>query len=118
MKKWVKNIYLALIIIFFYLPIIYVVIFSFNSSKSLSSFTGFSLQWYEKMFKSRSMMDSVYYSLLIALIATLVSTVVGTITSIGLSKQNRIIREIITTEHIKKVLIFFSFIFAVFIPVI
>lgn len=91
-----RKLYLALIILFFYAPIVYVIIFSFNSSRSLTSFTGFSFRWYEKMFKSRSMMDSVYYSLLIALIATLVSTVVGTITSIGLSKQNRIIREIIT----------------------
>ena len=51
MKKKKKNlfarIYLLLIILFFYLPIIYVIVFSFNSSKSLSNFTGFSLQWYE-----------------------------------------------------------------------
>ena len=95
MKKWVKNIYLILIIIFFYLPIIYVVIFSFNSSKSLSSFTGFSLQWYEKMFASRTMLESIYYTVLIAVIATVISTIFGTISAIGLSKQSRGIKELV-----------------------
>lgn len=91
-----KKLYLALIILFFYLPIIYVVFFSFNESRSLTSFTGFSLRWYEKMFKSRSMMESVYYSLLVAVLATVISTIVGTIASIGLSKSNRVIKEIVT----------------------
>ena len=89
MKKWVKNIYLALIIIFFYLPIIYVVVFSFNASKSLSNFTGFSLQWYEKMFSNRTMLESIYYTVLVAVISTVVSTIFGTISAIGLSKQSR-----------------------------
>lgn len=91
-----KKLYLILIMIFFYAPIVYVVIFSFNESRSLTAFTGFSLRWYEKMFKSRSMMESVYYSLLVAVIATIVSTIVGTIAAIGLSKSNRIIRELVT----------------------
>lgn len=91
-----RKFYLALIMLFFYAPIIYVVLFSFNSSKSLTTFTGFSLRWYEKMFKSRSMMESIYYSLLVACIATAISTIVGTIASIGLSKSNRVIKEIVT----------------------
>ena len=91
-----KKLYLALILLFFYAPIVYVIFFSFNDSRSLTNFTGFSLRWYEKMFKSRSMMESIYYSLLIALIATIVSTVVGTIASIGLSKSNKVIKEIVT----------------------
>ena len=91
-----KSLYLFLIILFFYAPIIYVVVFSFNDSRSLTTLTGFSFRWYEKMFKSRSMMESVYYSLLVAVIATIVSTVVGTIAAIGLSKSSRIIKEIVT----------------------
>lgn len=91
-----KKLYLALIIIFFYAPIIYVIFFSFNSSRSLTAFTGFSLRWYEKMFRSRSMMESVYYSVIIAVIATVVSTIVGTLASIGLSKSKRLVREVVT----------------------
>ena len=95
MKKWVKNIYLILIVLFFYLPILYVVVFSFNDSRSLSSFTGFSLQWYEKMFSSRTMLESIYYTVLIAVIATVVATIFGTISAIGLSKQNKVIKELV-----------------------
>ena len=81
MKKKINfaKIYLILVLAFFYLPIVYVVFFSFNASRSLTNFTGFSLRWYQKMFKTRSMMESIYYSTIIAVIATLVSTVAGTI---------------------------------------
>ena len=87
---------ILLAMIFLYLPILYVVIFSFNSSKSLNNFTGFSLMWYQKMLASRTMMESVYYSVLVAVIATFVSTIVGTIAAIAMSKSNRVIKESIT----------------------
>lgn len=90
-----EKLFLFLVMAFFYLPIIYVVIFSFNSSKSLSSFTGFSLQWYEKMFANRTIMESIWYTVACAVIATAVSTVVGTVTAIGLSKSNKALREAI-----------------------
>lgn len=97
MKKGVfQKVYLGLILLFFYLPIAYVILFSFNDSKSLTTFTGFSLKWYEKMISSSSMMESVYYSLLIAVIATIVSTIVGTIVAIGLSKSNKVIKMVVT----------------------
>lgn len=95
-KSIFQKLYLVLIMLFFYFPIAYVILFSFNESKSLTSFTGFSLKWYDKLFASRSMMESVYYSVLVAVIATVVSTIVGTIVAIGLSKSNKIIKEIVT----------------------
>ena len=82
------------IIIFFYLPIIYMIIFSFNEGKSLTTFTGFSLRWYEHMLESRDMMEALYTTFSVALIATAVSTIVGTISAIGLSKSKKIIRDI------------------------
>jgi len=94
-RKIIPTLYLILIIGFLYLPIIYVILFSFNESKSLTNFSNFSLKWYEKMFESRSMMESVYYSLLVAIIATIVSTIVGTLVAIGLSKSKRIIKQIV-----------------------
>ena len=63
-----QKFYVFIIMAFFYLPIFYVVLFSFNESRSLTNFTGFSLQWYEKMFNTRAMMESIYYSALIAII--------------------------------------------------
>ena len=91
-----EKIYLILILFFFYLPIFYVVFFSFNSSKSLTRFTGFSLQWYEKMFSNRTIIEAIGYTVACAVIATIVSTIVGTITAIGLSKSNRIVREMVS----------------------
>ena len=90
---WLSRIYLGLILLFFYLPIFYVVFFSFNSSKSLSKFTGFSLRWYESMFANSSIMEAIGYTVACAVIATVVSTVVGTITAIGLSKSSKVLRE-------------------------
>ena len=85
---------MILMILFFYLPIIYMIVFSFNDSKSLTGFTGFSLRWYKHMLESRDMMQSLYTTFSVALIATLISTVVGTITAIGLSKSKKIIRDL------------------------
>ncbi len=96
MKKHLSKFYLALIMLFFYAPIVYVIVFSFNDARSLTTFTGFSLRWYEKMFKSRSIMSSVYYTVIIAVIATAVSTVVGTVAAIGLSKSNKLLKEVVT----------------------
>lgn len=83
------------IMLFLYLPILYVVIFSFNESKSLTKFTGFSLKWYAKMFNDRTMMEAIYYTVIIAIIATVVSTIIGTIAAIGLSKSKRVLKEVV-----------------------
>lgn len=88
------KILMVLMILFFYLPIIYMIVFSFNDSKSLTGFTGFSLRWYKHMLESRDMMQSLYTTFSVALIATLISTVVGTISAIGLSKSKKIIRDV------------------------
>ena len=88
------KILMVLMIAFFYLPIIYMVVFSFNESKSLTSFTGFSLRWYQHMLESNDMMTALYTTFSVAILATLVSTVVGTIAAIGLSSSKKIIRNI------------------------
>lgn len=97
MKRFNRNFNRALMIlvmIFFYLPIIYMIIFSFNEGKSLTTFTGFSLRWYAHMLESRDMMEALYTTFGVALIATAVSTVVGTISAIGLSKSKKIVRDL------------------------
>ena len=83
------------IMIFFYMPIVYTVVFSFNSKKSLTHWSGFSLKWYEKMLSSSSMMDALWTTISIAILATVISTVIGTITAIGLSKSNKILKAIV-----------------------
>lgn len=93
-KRTFGRILMILMIIFFYLPILYMIIFSFNDGKSLTSFSGFSLRWYRHMLESHDMMESLYTTFAVALIATAVSTVVGTISAIGLSKSKKIVRDV------------------------
>lgn len=93
-KRTFGRILMLLMIVFFYLPILYMIIFSFNDGKSLTSFSGFSLRWYRHMLESHDMMESLYTTFAVALIATAVSTVVGTISAIGLSKSKKIVRDV------------------------
>ena len=90
-----SKIILTLTMLFFYLPILYIIIFSFNDSRSLTKFGGFSLRWYEKMFADSTMMEAVLYTVIIAVIATVVGTVVGTITAIGLSKSRKVVQKMV-----------------------
>ena len=93
-KRPFGKILMILMIIFFYLPIAYMIIFSFNDGKSLTSFTGFSLRWYQHMLESQDMMEALYTTFSVALLATFISTVVGTIAAIGLSKSKKVIRNL------------------------
>ena len=88
------KILLILTIVFFYLPIMYMIIFSFNDGKSLTKFTGFSLRWYQHMMDSGDMMSALSTTFSVAIIATIISTIIGTITAIGLSKSKKIIRDL------------------------
>ena len=96
MKKKISigpKLYIALCFVFFYLPIVITMFFSFNSSKSLTKFTGFSLRWYKKLFEDQDILSAVYVSISIAVIATLIATILGTITAIGLSKSRKVLKE-------------------------
>ena len=84
--RFFSSFYLVLVLLFVYLPIIYLVLFSFNEGKSQTNFTGFSLRWYENMFGDRTMLEAISVTLIIAVVSTVVSTVVGTVAAIGLSK--------------------------------
>ena len=95
-NKIFSKVFFALVMAFFYLPIIYVVFFSFNSTKSLSRFSGFSLRWYESMFNNRNIMEAIFYTVLCAVLATIISTIIGTITAIALSKNRKVVRELVT----------------------
>ena len=94
-KRSFGKVLMALMIVFFYLPIAYMIVFSFNDGKSLTKFTGFSLRWYQHMLESGDMMEALYTTFGVALIATLVSTVVGTISAIGLSRSKKLVRQLV-----------------------
>ncbi len=95
-RRWFGRSLMTLTLIFFYLPIVFMVVFSFNKSKSLTHFTGFSMRWYQTMLKSHGMMSSLYITIIVAILATLISTIIGTLTAIGLSQSGKRMRAFIT----------------------
>ncbi len=94
-----SKLYVGLCFAFFYLPIAVTMIFSFNSSKSLSRFTGFSLRWYEALINNSDIMAAVYVSVTIAILATVASTLLGTITAIGLSRSRKVLKDAVLTMN-------------------
>src|SRR5690554_8003303 len=90
--KITKFMSLGLMLMFFYLPIVIMIVFSFNSTKSLTHFNSFSMRWYEDLFRNREIMGAVQVSIGIALISTVVSTIAGTLTAIGLVHSKKLVR--------------------------
>ena len=89
------KILLGSTMIFFYLPILYIIVFSFNGSRSLTHLNGFSLRWYEKMLADSTMIEAIVYTILIAILATAISTIAGTLAAIGMSRSKRILRQMV-----------------------
>ncbi len=84
--KLASKIYTGIIFAFLFAPIAVLLIFSFNESKSLSVFSGFSLKWYKELLSDRNTIESVKNTLILATCATLISTVIGTAAAVGINK--------------------------------
>lgn len=89
MKKVIGNIYILIIMLFLYLPIFTLIVLSFNEAKSMSVWTGFSLKWYEELFRSRIMMGAIVNTFSIAILAALIATVVGTMAVLGMAAMKQ-----------------------------
>lgn len=95
MKKTIlQKIYIALIFIFLYAPIVTLIVLSFNGSRTRAKWGGFTFKWYGALFRNRDILQALFNTLLIALTAALVSTLIGTIACIAimnLKKRSRAI---------------------------
>lgn len=85
----------VLVFVFLYAPIFVLIANSFNASKSRSVWTGFTLDWYEKLFHNEIILTSLVNSLLVALVAAVVATVLGTAAAIGIHNMNSVLRRFI-----------------------
>lgn len=94
MKKFFQRFYMVIIFVFLYAPILTLVVLSFNSSKFMSSWTGFSLKWYRQMFASEMIMTALQNTLVIALLSALIATVLGTLACIGLNHMKKLPRSL------------------------
>ena len=95
MKNVVQKIYLAVILIFLYAPIAALMILSFNESKYMSSWGGFSLKWYESLFSSDIILSALQNTLIIALVSSAVAAVIGTAACMGIARMKRLPRSIV-----------------------
>lgn len=89
--------YACLVYAFLYLPIIVVVIFSFNTSKQNIIFEGFTVEWYAKMFENSQLMQSFYNTLIVAAVSTVLSVVLGTLCAVGLQKLESKLKTVISS---------------------
>lgn len=88
-KKWGQRIYLAAIFLFLYLPILVLIVLSFNNSKSRVVWGGFTLKWYASCFTDETIMNAFVTTLQVTLTAAIISTVIGTLAAIGISAMKR-----------------------------
>ncbi len=87
--RFLKKSYVFLIFAFLYAPILVLVVFSFNESKSRANWEGFTLKWYMELFQDRQIMSALYYTLLIAVLASIIATLIGIIASIGIFSMKK-----------------------------
>ena len=87
--------YLGAVMAFLYAPIAVLIVFSFNSSKSRALWTGFTLDWYKKMFTNEMILSSLANTLIIAAISTIFATIIGTLAAIGINAMNRWVKSLV-----------------------
>lgn len=87
MKSFLMRSYTFLIFFFLYAPILVLMLFSFNESKSRGHWGGFTLKWYVELFQDSQIVSALYYTVTIAIIASIVATIIGTLAAIGLTNM-------------------------------
>lgn len=89
------KILMILFFIVYYAPLLSIVVFSFNSERSVTYFGKFDLVWYKELFTDQRLIEIIFYTVLIAVIATVVSTIIGTIAAICLTKMRKGFRKFV-----------------------
>ena len=99
MKKHnlLSNIYTGLVMLFLYAPILVLIVFSFNDSKSRNTWSGFTLRWYRDLFHDEEIIHALILTLIVAVVSSVIATLLGTAAAIGLNKMNKKLRSVFMT---------------------
>ena len=89
MKKFFKRFYLGVILVFLYVPIVVMIVQSFNAGKSRAKWEGFSLRWYAELLQDQSILGALQVTLSIAVLAMVISTILGTLAAIGIYSMKK-----------------------------
>ena len=95
MKNTAKRIYLILILILLYAPIVTLVVLSFNNSKTRAKWGGFTGKWYVSLFQNPDIMNALYNHLIIALVSALIATLIGTTAALGIQAMKPKMRTLV-----------------------
>lgn len=95
MVKFLKRFYMTLIFVFLYAPILVLIVFSFNESKSRGYWGGFTFKWYVELFQDRDISKALYYTFLVALLSSVISTVIGTVAAIGIHNMGLVSKKFV-----------------------
>lgn len=90
-KTWkvLSKVYCSIIFAFLYIPILVLIVFSFNVSKSRAQWTGFTFDWYRKLFQNQQIMTALFNTVVVALFSALLATLLGTCAAIGIHHMKR-----------------------------
>lgn len=94
-NKGLQRFYTVLIFLFLYAPIIVLIVFSFNATKSTAHWEGFSLKWYSALFQDRQIIKALNYTLTVAVISSVVSTIMGTLAAYGIYRMRPSVRKLL-----------------------
>lgn len=94
MKK-LGKLYMALVLLFLYVPIFVLIVFSFNETKSRSVFSGFTFDWYIRLFNNEIIISSLINTLFIAVLASIASTILGTLAAIGINSMRKVPKAVV-----------------------
>lgn len=82
--RYLEKGYVALIFLFLYAPILFLMVFSFNNGRTMGSWQGFTLKWYQELFADKAILNALWNTVTVALLAAVVATVLGTLAAIGI----------------------------------
>lgn len=97
LSSFLKKVYLSLIFIFLYAPIVVLMIFSFNESRSRANWGGFTFDWYISLFQNDSIMSALYTTLVVAVLSSVIATIIGTFAAIGIENLNKNLKRVVLT---------------------
>ena len=89
MMKFLKRCYLGIVLVFLYVPILVLIVQSFNAGKSRAKWEGFSFRWYAELFQDERILNALYVTISIAVLAMIVSTILGTLAAIGIHAMKK-----------------------------
>jgi len=95
LKKPFQKLYMALVFIFLYAPIIVLIVFSFNETTSRGIFTGFSLKWYKMLFQDDYILSALQNTLLIAVLSSIIATILGTMAALGIHNMKPVSKALV-----------------------